>query len=1195
MASTETIKEFFDVKGQMIGAAVLAVLAAVVVALGTYGRRLCRHPAIRSLVWGASTVFLLLSTSIISYLLNGGKCSNGGGDQRQGNLTTIPEKPDIKKMWIILLWSALILIIKGKSDMAASAVKLASSSPSSGDDSVDGQKVRPPLEYLLNIKEFFDVKGQMIGAAVLAVLAAVVVALGTYGRRLCRHPAIRSLVWGASTVFLLLSTSIISYLLNGGKCSNGGGDQRQGNLTIPEKPDIKKMWIILLWSALILIIKGKSDMAASAVKLASSSPSSGDDSVDGQKVRPPLEYLLKYIWLIYLIVVCYPLAGWVGTTNKNIFVAFCMLGLAKLVLNMFASWRASSSFAVGMNARLVSGYMAQLVEDGDDEAVVHDQVPRYIVTGEKEEHVAAGARGYRIKRDALDDESSSLVTLDRVWRMAEHGDVNGLLAKRPELRDLCLSFSLFKSLRRRLSGYPLADAGSTMALEFVLRGMNDVGSACAANAERVFRVLVDELSFASDFYFASLPLCTYTGWCAALYYIFSVLIVVGAIAVGRIYQVKNVITFIEGGKGNYVVTIGLLVAVVFMEVWDTVAGVCSNWTKMALLGHYIRHEQQWRRCRRAHAALDAVLRFRPARRWRNKIGQNSVLEPRRFCRRSGLLSEKLYGRAGLMRSVEVSPAVKDTVLRSLMSSYYGRLNRGSAAERRVGGKVDWLWYGSQKSWASDGDGCVSSTDIILAWHVATRLYEMRCSLRSSPSPSASSSDIAAACHLSYYCAYLAAAAPELLPDSAAWTEKRYKEVTADVTAVLGKGGAAGETTTAQRYERLVATLSAGARDKVLPIAVGRIYQVKNVITFIEGGKDNYVVTIGLLVAVVFMEVWDTVAGVCSNWTKMALLGHYIRHEPLWRRCRRAHAALDAVLRFRPARRWRNKIGQNSVLEPRRFCRRSGLLSEKLYGRAGLMRSVEVSPAVKDTVLRSLMSGYGRLNGGSAAERRVGGKVDWLWYGSQKSWANDGDDCISTTDIILSWHVATRLYEMRCSQHASASPTPSASSSDMTVACHLSYYFAYLVAAAPELLPDSLAWTKKRHKEVSADVVSALGKDGAAGETTAQRYELLIRTLSTGARDKVLRRGVEIARRLEEDEASAWLFLADFWSEMMLYVAPSENIKGHVEAMARGGEFVTLVWALLLHAGVTTRPEAPSSIISYSVRFKLLFILEVPYT
>jgi hypothetical protein len=37
------------------------------------------------------------------------------------------------------------------------------------------------------------------------------------------------------------------------------------------------------------------------------------------------------------------------------------------------------------------------------------------------------------------------------------------------------------------------------------------------------------------------------------------------------------------------------------------------------------------------------------------------------------------------------------------------------------------------------------------------------------------------------------------------------------------------------------------------------------------------------------------------------------------------------------------------------------------------------------------------------------------------------------------------------------------------------------------------------------------------------------------------------------------------------VAPSENLKGHSEAIARGGELVTLLWALLFHAGIVSRP------------------------
>ncbi|KAF8661684.1 hypothetical protein HU200_056631 [Digitaria exilis] len=671
-----------------------------------------------------------------------------------------------------------------------------------------------------------------------AVLSVSLVALSTYGRRLCRHPAVRFFVWGSSIVFLPLTSFIISSLLSTAK------KNKACNKDSPEfpqcKPDVQDMWTVLLWTVLIFTIKCNADVAAVAVTTTAASPASGNVSVDGNSISPPLELELvfNYIWTSVLIVFCFPMAEWVENSKKAIFVAFSMLGFAKVVLKLATFSAASGSFSVGKNARLIAGYMAQQlgVTDGDE------QVPRYIVMGETKEHVEETPQGCHIKRDVLDDKLSSLITLDRVWRLAQHGD--GILAQRQELRDLCLSYSLFKILRRRLSGYPLADAGSEEALNFVLRGMDSVGS--GVNVDRVFRVLVDELWFASDFYYSPVPLCTFGGWCAILNYLCSVLIIVVAVAVGVIY----------------------------------------------VSGHLVNSE------------------------------------------------------------------------------YY------------------------------------------------------------------------------YY---------------------------------------------------------------------------------------KFVITYSLVIVVMLVEAWEIIAGV------------------------RAHAALTAVLRLRPAKRWRDKIGQNSVLEPRRFQRRTGLLSEKLYGRAGLMRSVPVSSAVKDAVHRSLLSRYG-----DAEVRRAGGKVE-----GQKCWAWDGYGSSSNTELILTWHVATRLFEMRST---SASP-------DMTAASHLSNYLAYLVAAAPELLPDSVAWTEKRYREVSEDVRVALGgEDSGGSESTEEMYGWLMEALSAASRDKVLRQGAELGRHLVEkygeDEASACRNLADFWSEMVLYVAPSENVKGHVQAMARGGEFITLVWALLLHAGVTTRPDMP---------------------
>ncbi|CAN6373331.1 unnamed protein product [Urochloa humidicola] len=52
----------------------------------------------------------------------------------------------------------------------------------------------------------------------------------------------------------------------------------------------------------------------------------------------------------------------------------------------------------------------------------------------------------------------------------------------------------------------------------------------------------------------------------------------------------------------------------------------------------------------------------------------------------------------------------------------------------------------------------------------------------------------------------------------------------------------------------------------------------------------------------------------------------------------------------------------------------------------------------------------------------------------------------------------------------------------------------------------------------------------------------------------------------------WKVLADFWTEMLLYLAPSDSVKEHIECLANGGEFLTHLWALLSHAGILDREK-----------------------
>ena len=62
--------------------------------------------------------------------------------------------------------------------------------------------------------------------------------------------------------------------------------------------------------------------------------------------------------------------------------------------------------------------------------------------------------------------------------------------------------------------------------------------------------------------------------------------------------------------------------------------------------------------------------------------------------------------------------------------------------------------------------------------------------------------------------------------------------------------------------------------------------------------------------------------------------------------------------------------------------------------------------------------------------------------------------------------------------------------------------------------------------------------------------------------------------LEKQGEPVWAMLADFWAEIMLFIAPSDNVEGHEKILYRK-ELITQLWALLTHAGIVTRPKVPN--------------------
>nr|CAB3489463.1 unnamed protein product [Digitaria exilis] len=525
------------------------------------------------------------------------------------------------------------------------------------------------------------------------------------------------------------------------------------------------------------------------------SPVAGDDDINSLKVRPSMESIIYSFWVaglvIYKVFFC-------NTEEMEVIMIIVpvyplwVFGACRMVLKFVAFHRATGSFALGRNVQLIHGYMTQLQEAADCLGRAGDPVavPHLIVTGERKWDIEETSLGYRVKRSAMelvvDQPTSSLVTLDRVWSESEP-----LLV--PQLKDLCLSFALFKCLRRRFAGYPLAEAGSSWAFRFVSDGL--LGG--RDDHERIFRVIASELTFASDFYYSPLPVASLGSRNAGIHFFLSALIfcclcllVLYLITlIVCVYIVDEILEAISGGplddtQAFYIVPmlpvfLGLVIA--WMEMSEMLASVRSNWTKISIVGHYIRCHN--RLLRRIFTCL--LGRCKAPKQWKDKIGQVDLLTNASLLAGNNRLSCArllfiIKGRRSPL--IKVPLAAKAAIITSFRSN--GRqLSAGTAAVQRrrqaFCHDITWACLG--------GDVVTTTTDAILVWCVATALLEKR---RCSSKQQQAINSMGVAVCLSRYCVYLVAKVPCLLPDNSAWTKRRYQEVKESVkaAALLRTGG-----------------------------------------------------------------------------------------------------------------------------------------------------------------------------------------------------------------------------------------------------------------------------------------------------------------------------------------------------------------------------------------------------------------------
>jgi hypothetical protein len=243
--------------------------------------------------------------------------------------------------------------------------------------------------------------------------------------------------------------------------------------------------------------------------------------------------------------------------------------------------------------------------------------------------------------------------------------------------------------------------------------------------------------------------------------------------------------------------------------------------------------------------------------------------------------------------------------------------------------------------------------------------------------------------------------------------------------------------------------------------------------------------------------------------------------------------------------------------------------------------IKLSLKVKKAIIVSLRTLNGqRLKNGEASLQRNGEALlqrngdelspqqNQIW--DELSWACRLE---TQTHVIMVWHIATSLCEKEkeCKQdNLVMKSTP------FIVANALSKYCTYLVAFAPRFLLDNSYMT-----EVIFDQVVQEARDVLNGCNSAASKFGKMKTISAGAGkgdpgENIIKRGAALAKHIKEllvDNVRRWEILADFLAEMMLFVTPSNDTTVHAEYLAKGGEFVTHLWALLSHAGILERDSA----------------------
>ncbi|CAL4997542.1 unnamed protein product [Urochloa decumbens] len=353
-------------------------------------------------------------------------------------------------------------------------------------------------------------------------------------------------------------------------------------------------------------------------------------------------------------------------------------------------------------------------------------------------------------------------------------------------------------------------------------------------------------------------------------------------------------------------------------------------------------------------------------------------------------------------------------------------------------------------------------------------------------------------------------------------------------------------------------------------------------------------TVLILASVALLELLQLLLYWTTIWGRVSFACHYVREQAVNTRgsyCMRFKEILTKISVFASNKcYYQDKLGQYSLVESvnydpspylagvdvpirRRYQRFFNLLDPSAFDhnmqeyalsvRKRHGKPIKLPAEVKAALVQSLERTEGKLTNGESSLLSNGApNLLWACRHDMHSDLSTSQGTENQACFILTWHVATCYCEMATLKCLS----PKAGGElkfNFDVATILSKYCTHLVASVPKLLPGHHYDTSRVFDAVAAEAAQFL---------PGNKFEAM-RSLPESTQMSVFPMGVKLGKQLEEmEEGTRWKVLADFSAEKMLYVAPSDNVKEHIERLAYGGEFITHLWALLTHAGILERAQ-----------------------